>query len=183
MINLRSAKRVATLVVLSGFLLTVTKASGNPTLYALSQAGWSGGGEVSGYFAGEDLNHDGYINLADGEVSSYQITLSGNSVFPDFTHTLGNLQFFRYAVGSTGFRPSFPLFSVGSGLIYDADDHVIGLPDLSVAIVTSQDARVTAVPEPATPCIIALGLVSMAAALRRRPRNPSNARVPRRVRA
>jgi hypothetical protein len=130
--------------------------------------GWSGGGAVTGYFSGEDLNHDGYINLANGEVDAYQITFSGNSIVPDFTHTLGDLQFFRYTVGSTGFRPSFPLYSFGSGYFYDADDHVIGLPDLSVATVTREDALVTSIPEPSTAAIIAVGLFVLAATSRRR---------------
>jgi hypothetical protein len=171
MIRLNNAKHAALVVALAGSLLTAAQARGNPITYSISQGGWSTGGTVTGSFSGEDLNHDGFINLASGEVASYQITFSGNAIIPSFTHTLSDLQFFTYTVGSSGFPPSFPLFSLGSGYFYDADDHVIGVPDLSAFTVTREDALVTSVPESSTAAMIAVGLVGLAAASRRRTRS------------
>lgn len=149
----RVLARVMVICALSGALGT---AAADPVTYLLTQGSWTQGGEVTGSFTGEDLNGDGFIDLSFGEVFDYQITFSGNSVIPAFTHTFSELLFFRYTVGSTGFRPSFPLYSLGSGYFYDADDYLVGLPDLSRASLSSEDARVTPIAEVGEPGSIGL---------------------------
>lgn len=149
------------LIVFASFLLATTQVHANPITYSISQSGWSNGGTVTGFFSGEDRDHDGNINLASGEVDSYQMEFSGNTLVSAFTHTLTDLLFFNYTVGSTGFKPSFPLYSFGSGYFYDADDHLIGLPDLSVATFAADDAQVRFVPEPTTIPLVAIGLAGL----------------------
>lgn len=168
MTKLQIARNATLFLALTGSLLAAMPADAIPIAYSISQSGWSGGGSVMGSFSGEDLNNDGYIDLASGEVSAYEISFSGNAFVPTFTHTLADLEFFTYTVGSSGFRPSFPLFSYGSGYFYDADDHLIGLPDLSVTTSATEDAKVKEIPEPATISIIAVGLVALTAVPRRR---------------
>ena len=94
----------------------------------------------------------GVIDLADNEVSSYLVKFVGSIFTPDFTHTLSDLSFFRYTIGSAGFPPSFPMFSSGNGLAYDADDRVIfgpvgcNSPTCVYVEATQQFAFVTRVP-------------------------------------
>ena len=141
--------------------------------YKISQDGWSvpgfpnipSGGRIFGSFSGEDLNHDGFIELEDGEVNSYLVKFVDSLFTPDFTHTLDNLSFFRYDLGSVGFPPSFPLFSSGNGLGYDADDRVIfgpvgcSAPDCVYVESTSQPAFVTRISEPTILSLMAFGVL------------------------
>ena len=159
-----------------GMAMYVGFAYSTPMTYSIDQPGWSfspyvfgigstpwyAGGVVSGFFAGEDLNQDGHIVFADGEVTGYEISYSGNSFIPAFTHSLSDLLYFDYTVGSGGFRPSFPLYSFGSGYFYDADDHILGLPDLSVVSTTASDATVSVIPAPATIALVLPGLLFLA---------------------
>jgi len=127
---------VAGYVVLMAFLSVSQVAA---TTYIITQSDWQGGGIMTGKFTGEDSNHDGYINVQSGEVSDYQVTFSGNGLIPGFTHDLSDLVYFRYTVGSSGFRPSFPLYSTDGTYFYDADDYTIGRNDLTVQIGAFQD--------------------------------------------
>jgi hypothetical protein len=110
--------------------------------YRITQ-NFSGGSHVEGTFSGEDINRDGYINLADGEVRSYEIRFSGNSLFPNFSHGLSDLRFFRYILGTTGFRPSYPLYSENGEYSYDADDYTIYSGEFTQSINAVDDAIVT----------------------------------------
>lgn len=164
--------RFATMV---GMVLYVGFSNATPMTYSIYQPGWSfspyvfgigstpwyAGGVVTGLFAGEDMNHDGHIVFADGEITGYEISYSGNSFIPAFTHSLDDLVNLDYTLGSGGFRPSF-LYSFGSGYIYDADDHVLGLPDLSIFSTTASDATVSAIPAPATLFLVLPGLLFLA---------------------
>jgi len=166
--------RLGRFAVMAGLALSAGSASATPMTYSIYQPGWSfspyvwgigstpwyAGGIVSGLFEGEDLNHDGHIEFAAGEVTRYEISYSGNSFIPAFTHTLNDLLYLDYTLGSGGFRPSI-LYSFGSGYIYDADDHILGLPDLSVVSTTASDATVSPVPAPATPFLVLSGLLLM----------------------
>ncbi|MDH5301249.1 MAG: hypothetical protein OEW58_07810 [Gammaproteobacteria bacterium] len=168
MTKLKIARSTGLFLAFISPLLVSTPTTANPTTYSILQSGWSGGGNISGFFSGEDLNSDGYIDLAGGEVGAYEISFTGDIFVPDFTHTLADLDFFTYTVGSSGFRPSFPLYSFDSSYFYDADDHLIGLPDLSVTTFTTQDASVKAVPAPTTVSIMAAGFFALASVSRRR---------------
>jgi hypothetical protein len=139
---------------ISAIALEITNSSAQAAVlnFNLSQSGWNGGGEVTAMFSGEDTNEDGFIDIADNEVFSYMMEFKGNTIIPDFTHNLNDLLFFRYTLGSSGFPPSFPLFSDNGSFFYDADDKVIGdsPPITGQSISTALAATVTVkiVPEP-----------------------------------
>lgn len=105
--------------------------------YRIEQCGWQGGGTVIGEFVGEDRNRDGFIDLNQGEVLSYSVTFSGNNLVPKFTHSLNDLKYFRYTIGSSGFRPSYPLSSDNGVTLYDADDYSIMYKDELIGATTS----------------------------------------------
>jgi len=157
-------------------LTAANSAAAAPQTYSLKQAGWSSGGEVNGYFSGEDLDKNGFLELFNGEISAYSVSFTGNDYVPAFTHNLSDLKFFSYTIGSPGFRPSFPLFSCGSGYFYDADDYMIGLCTNGVQDLqantwtwTGQNALVAAeLPEPSTLSVMAFGLMAASVAVRRR---------------
>jgi len=141
---------------ISAISLEITNSSVQAAVvnFNISQSGWDGGGEVMGMFSGEDINEDGFINIVDNEVFSYMIEFKGNAIIPDFTHNLNDLLFFRYTLGSGGFRPSFPLFSDSGSFFYDADDGAIGdSPPITGRFVSTALAaavNVKIVPEPST---------------------------------
>lgn len=172
----RFIKELSLIGAVVGALLAANSAVAGPQTYSLKQSGWSSGGEISGYFVGEDLNQNGFLELFNGEISAYNVSFTGNAYVPAFTHNLTDLQFFSYTIGSTGFRPSVPLFSCGSGYFYDADDYLIGVctngvQDLQDSRMTwtGQNALVAAeVPEPSTASVMAFGLMAASMALRRR---------------
>ena len=55
------------------------------TTYLFTQAGYSAGATATGAFTGNDLNNDGIINSLEGEVSSFSLSFSGNSIVSAFT--------------------------------------------------------------------------------------------------
>jgi hypothetical protein len=134
--------------------------------FDISQAGWTGGGEVVGMFSGDDLDNDGFIRLVDAELLSFDISFSGNATIPAFMHSLADVQFFDYQLGSGGFPPSFPLFSDNGLFFYDADDGVIGEspPGTGAFVATPQAANVSIVSEPATLVLLSLGLLGVSRA-------------------
>ena len=109
-----------------------------------------GGGVVVGAFAGMDLNNDGHINVQHAEVFEYSMHFYGNDHVPELFHDLGDLYFFDYLIGSTGFRPSAPLYSFDGTYAWDADDHIIAIPPSTNWTGTSSEAIVTLLPEPGT---------------------------------
>ena len=167
-------KHFSILAFLALILVFMTLPAGAGVIvYKITQDGWfelgfpniPSGGKIIGSFSGEDLNNDGVIDLADNEVTYYLVKFVGSIFTPDFTHTLSDLSFFRYTIGSEGFPPSFPLFSTGDGLTYDADDKVIfgpvgcGSQPCVYVEATEQPAFVTRVPEPSSLALISCGLV------------------------
>ena len=146
-----------TVLVLLGLALVFTTmlsvASGKE--YKFTQDGWHlafspftpSGGKIIGSFSGDDLNNNGIIELANNEVTSYLVEFTGSIFTQDFTHTLDDLFFFEYTIGSTGFPPSFPLYSAGGGFGYDADDRaILELPGSIFLEVTLQPALIVPVP-------------------------------------
>lgn len=145
-----------------------------PITYGIEQTGWNLGGVVTGEFEGEDLNQNGHLELAAGELTRYEITFSGGSSVPAFKHTLSDLLFFDYTLGSGGFRPSFPLYSFGSGYSYDADDYIIASADFwstpgssrytwtARNATVSNDAMVSQIPAPTTLALVVPGILLLA---------------------
>jgi DNA-binding beta-propeller fold protein YncE len=59
--------------------------------YTLNQDGFQDGGQITGFFEGNDLNADGRISFSDGEVGAFSLSFNGNSVVRAFTHGLEDL--------------------------------------------------------------------------------------------
>lgn len=170
-------------VLCTALAFLVPAANAGIMVFEFTQVGWTTqgspgtptGGRIAGSFSGEDQNSDGFIDLESGEVASYFVSFSGSSFTPDFIHTLANLSFFRFSIGSEGFPPSFPLFSSGGGIAYDGDDGVLSGPQgcsgqtCLHAESTSAPALITVaqVPEPS---MLALMSVVAFAFFRRCPR-------------
>lgn len=171
-------------------VLTTLHAEAALMTFKIEQDGWKwspviptilSGGKIIGSFSGEDLDNNGIIDLANNEVTSYLVKFTGSIFTPDFTHTFNDLLYFRYTIGSAGFGPnlSFPLYSVGDGFEYDADDRVIkkgpahGPPGSYFVETTDQPAfvtsiPVTSIPEPPTLALIIYGLALCGWAAKRR---------------
>lgn len=159
-------KAILSLKVITLFLsFFILSSHANATLieFEISQSGWEFGGVMEGRFIGEDMNGDGHLTLSYGEIFSFDVSFSGNSVVDDFTHSLSDLMFFDYTIGTEGFRPSYPLYSYNGDYRYDADDYSIMNTDYSVWIFSSENAIVREVPAPTTISliIISLGLLRL----------------------
>src|SRR5687767_10809122 len=124
------------LALVSVFVASATHAA--PVTYGFYQGGYAENAFVAGYFRGEDLDGDGYIEylaqglypsgdvvcLFDCEVSDYFMSFSGNSAVAPFVHRLPALAMepegdvddvvgIRYRLGS----PLLPTDFSGEGFI------------------------------------------------------------------
>jgi hypothetical protein len=75
----------------------------NALTFMFSQLGWTGGGEISGMFSGQDINGDNKISSDLDEVFSYTLSFQGNTNVSDFNQNLTNLEVFslEYTLGSS----------------------------------------------------------------------------------
>ena len=64
-----------------------------------SQGGFAGGGQVTGFFTGEDLDEDGQISSFTGEVTDFSLAFSGNASVAAFTLDFEDLFGFVYDLG------------------------------------------------------------------------------------
>ncbi|HSD36008.1 MAG TPA: PEP-CTERM sorting domain-containing protein [Rhodocyclaceae bacterium] len=152
------------------------------TLYTFTQGGFSGGGHISGTFAGEDLDGNGQLSSFAGEVSAFQVSFSGDSIVGAFSHGFADLFGIVYDIGS-GF--------IGDGLGGDIEgiasnyqngvgiEYIIGtglaLPylgsvtDQATGALSTTDALVVVeVPEPASLALVVAGLALVLRTRRRR---------------
>jgi hypothetical protein len=84
------------------FLSTLVNAA--PLSFNFTQSGFEEGASVVGMFTGEDLNADGQLSEFSGEITSFMMEFSGNSLVSSF---------------SLGFADLF-------GLVYDLDGGPLG---------------------------------------------------------
>lgn len=56
------------------------------------------GGVISGSFDGTDSNSNGWLEMS--ELTSFALSYSGDAVIPAFSHTLSDVNFFNYLLGS-----------------------------------------------------------------------------------
>ena len=59
--------------------------------FSFSQAGFTGGGIVTGVFIGEDLNGDGQLGSFLGEITDASMQFSGNGTVTQFDLTFSEL--------------------------------------------------------------------------------------------
>lgn len=134
---LRFALRRAVL----GLGLLVLAPFSQAATYTFHQEAYSGGGAVNGSFSGTDLNGDGYINGAYGEIDNFQLSFAGNAAvaafsidYTDFLHTLAIGWGLIYRVGSTTIGTELNGLSDGMLMVFNFDangnprDAVAALP-------------------------------------------------------
>ncbi|MDQ8023472.1 MAG: PEP-CTERM sorting domain-containing protein [Moraxellaceae bacterium] len=151
--------------------------------YHFSQGGFSGGGTITGTFDAEDLDGNGQISSWAGEVSTFTLSFSGDSVVGPFTHSFSDLFGLIYDLGS-GF--------LGDGLDGDGEgiasnyqnafgiEYISGqsffLPylgsvtDLATGAISTTDTlvSVTQVPEPGSLALALAGIALLATRARRK---------------
>lgn len=156
-----------------GFM-ALTSSSAIATPFVFSQGGYSGGGIIAGNFDATDLDSNGQISSFDGEVTGFSLSFSGDSIVGDFTHSLSDLSGLVYDLGggfigdgtggavegmASNWGGAFGFdFASGLGPTGGFGGRVI---DIATGATSSTIdlISVSAVPEPATLSMIALGLV------------------------
>lgn len=129
---------------ITGLGLLVLATFSHASTYSFNQAGYSSGGEVSGYFSGTDINGDGYINGANGEISDFQLSFSGNAAvnafnidYSDFLQTLAIGWGLIYRLGSTTIGTELDGFADGMLLVFNFDAYGNPLDSISAAPIAN----------------------------------------------
>jgi hypothetical protein len=84
------------------FTSTVLTLHGQSTYY-FYQAGWMGGGTISGSFTGQDLNSDGQLSSFQSEISNFSIQMTGDSLMPDMSWSQSELWGLVYDINGDAF--------------------------------------------------------------------------------
>ena len=171
-----------TLALLATLLASFT--ASRAATYTFTLTGFTSGGVVGGTFEGNDFDGDGQLASFTGEISSFSMTFSGDSLVPDFTHTLPDLKGLVYFIGSgiLGDQATGPygegLFSQGSGPNAAAFAAGVGItPALGgsvwvlstgVGTTTPSHPLVSEVPEPTIVYLAMVGAISLLLAHRLR---------------
>ena len=174
---MKSAPGFARVSIGAALCFAFAASTAHATVYTFSQGGYSGGGSISGTFTGSDLDADGQINSRRGEVTAFSFSFSGDSIVGPFSHGLGDLSTLVYDVGSGAigdvaigaFAPGIASnwfgsvgvdFASGLGPTGSAGGRVIDIASSDTSS-TLQSVSVTAVPEPGTTALFALGLAGL----------------------
>ncbi len=101
-------------------------ASSTVIKYNFSHSGFADGAIVTGMFAGEDLNGDGFLVGNEGpggfnEITDFNMAFSGNNIVPAFTLSFADFRFLAYRLDGG------PLGDSGNELIAASSDSTSGL--------------------------------------------------------
>jgi hypothetical protein len=151
----------------------VAVASGGPGSWLYSVGGWSGGGTVSGSFAGTDFDANGQLSSFSGEITGFTMSYSGGSIVAPFSMTFADLFGLVYDLNGGPLGDGVALAIEGIGAVGSATQFLIG-PGPFGLCGTGADCGVIvgpAVPEPATWAMLIAGFGLVGATLRRRSRS------------
>jgi hypothetical protein len=76
--------KLMVLAVSTALMWTVSAANAAPVAFSFTQSGFAEGAEVTGTFAGEDIDMDGQLSSFQGEVTNLSVSFSGNSIISAF---------------------------------------------------------------------------------------------------
>lgn len=164
--------------------------------FRFEQTGYDGGAVLSGLLNGRDLDGDGLISSRSGELDSFALSFKAGTLGHDidtglvtgiFTRTqmlvtidVQNSEVFRLDQGGFFFANQAFGVETGSGQFIDLPSgefrtmfgQAFYLDGSNLGLRTAQRMTLTAVPEPATSAMGAVGLLAVAALARRRHRQP-----------
>lgn len=86
----------------AGLCMTLALPAAQAERYALQQGGFTTGGSFSGYFEGSDLDGDGILSLADGEITAFELHWQDDAYIAPFTLGLDDLYGFVWKLGRPG---------------------------------------------------------------------------------
>lgn len=115
-------------------LLFVQNSYAGPMTFDMYQDGFVGGGSISGYFVGEDVNSDGTIAWHNGELYDFSADWSGNTLSPATTWELVNVFGFTYELG-TGDIGAGGACCGGEGVFTNAPDGLTWISGIGPTIL------------------------------------------------
>lgn len=165
---------------LAAALLALGAGPAMATSYAIELDGWDTGGLLTGSFAGDDLNGDGFISWLDGEVTAFSVSFGGSSNVGAFSFGTANLQGLIYRLdggplGDDELPQSEGIFASSDNFTLLSGIGAAGVPGAFVVdlgaesfATTASLITVSAVPEPQSVLLMMGGLTLLGVAARAR---------------
>ncbi len=147
-----------------------------PGSYTFVEPGFSGGAQVTGSFAGTDVNGDGQISYFTNppepqyplELTNFSLSFSGNSLAPAFTLDFTQLDNFNYQLGPTLGASSATVDGLLEGIEAGSTNrfYIVGPGPAALCDGINACGGVLAVPEPATWTVLLAGVAAVGGAMR-----------------
>jgi hypothetical protein len=153
---------------------SATVTSLTATTFSFTEVGFTGGAQVTGTFAGSDLNNDGELSSFGGEVTGFTMNFSGNSLVSAFSLGLPDLFGLVYDLNGGPLGDGVLLGMEGIGAVSLGGAYIMGPGPLTACDQGHACAHVLGagpgdgIPEPATWALMLGGFGLAGAALRRR---------------